>query len=347
MNNKKRGENIRRQILRDVKYHPADIARHIGSKFSITPQAVYSHIKRLENEGFVTSTGTRKGKRYFLGDVREHRAFFKVEEDRDEYKLWRDHFSFITEGINNNVHDICQYGFTEMVNNVIDHSGGSEFYIIFKRTLSNLYINVLDDGEGIFRRIKRLCNLGDERESLLELSKGKFTTDPDNHTGEGIFFTSRAFDKFFIDSKEIRFSHDHEHVYDFLDVSEFGDGDELGTHVFMKIARDSERDIDELYKEFGIGPEDYRFSKTIVPVRLAQYDNDKLVSRSQAKRLMAGLDKFENIILDFDQVPSIGQSFADEVFRVYRLAHPEMLLVPVKMEPGVEIMVNRALAEMR
>jgi DNA-binding transcriptional ArsR family regulator len=345
MNNKQRGERIRRQIVRDVKHHPSDIVRHISLLFSITPQAVGNHIMRLEKEGYIESTGSRKGKRYFPGDIRSHRAHFKVNVDNDEYKLWKEYYSFVTEGLAENVYDICQYGFTEMVNNVIDHSGSDRFYISIYRTSDSIVINVLDYGEGIFRRIKRLCNLSDERESLLDLSKGKFTTDPDNHSGEGIFFTSRAFDEFFIDSKGLQFTHNHELVYDFLDVSDYGDHEEPGTHVFMKIARDSDRNLNSLYQEFGIGPEDYRFSKTIIPVRLAQYDNDKLVSRSQAKRLLSGLEKFKNIILDFEGVPSIGQSFTDEIFRVYKLAYPDKNLLATRMNHDVELMVNRVSTE--
>lgn len=72
-----------------------------------------------------------------------------------------------------------------------------------------------------------------------------------------------------IGSKGLQFTHDHKLVYDFQDVSDFGEGEELGTHVFMKIARDSERVLDSIYQEFGIGPEDYRFSKTIVPVPIS------------------------------------------------------------------------------
>jgi anti-sigma regulatory factor (Ser/Thr protein kinase) len=345
MSNKQRGEKIRRQILRDVKYHPSDIVRHISQLFTITPQAVGNHIQRLEKEGYIESTGARKGKRYFLGDIRNYGSYFKVDLDHDEYKLWREHFSFVTEGLKENIYDICQYGFTEMVNNVIDHSGGKEFYVRIKRTSDNITIDVVDFGEGIFKRIKRMCNLGDERESLLELSKGKFTTDPDHHSGEGIFFTSRAFDEFFIDSKGLQFTHNRKLVYDFFDVSGIGDGEKLGTHVFMRIARDSERDLNSIYQEFGIGPDDYRFSKTIIPVRLAQYDDDKLVSRSQAKRLLSGLEKFQNIILNFEGVPSIGQSFADEIFRVYKLAHPEKILLADMMNPQVELMVNRVSTE--
>lgn len=345
MNNKQRGEKIRRQIVRDVKYHPSDIVRHISSLFSITPQAVGNHIKRLEKEGYIESTGSRKGKRYSLGDVRSHIGLFKLNEENDEYKLWREQFSFVTEGLKENIHDICQYGFTEMVNNVIDHSGGDQFYISLKRTSDHIVINVIDFGEGIFRRIKRLGKLSDERESLLELSKGKFTTDPDNHSGEGIFFTSRAFDEFFIDSKGLRFTHDQDFVYDFLDISEYGDSEDQGTHVYMRIARNSDRDLNSLYRDFGIGPDDYRFSKTIIPVRMAQYDNDKLVSRSQAKRLLTGLENFENIILDFEGVSSVGQSFTDEIFRVYRLNYPDKSVLAINMSQDVELMVNRVSTE--
>lgn len=38
--------------------------------------------------------------------------------------------------------------------------------------------------------------MDDERDAILELSKGKLITDAENHAGEGIFFTSRVFDEF-------------------------------------------------------------------------------------------------------------------------------------------------------
>ena len=81
MNNKERGERIRQQILRDVLHHPSDIAKHIAKIFSITPQAVYSHLKRLENNDYLDSSGTGKGKRYFLGDVRKYDSLFQLTED--------------------------------------------------------------------------------------------------------------------------------------------------------------------------------------------------------------------------------------------------------------------------
>lgn len=46
-----------------------------------------------------------------------------------------------------------------------------------------------------------------------------------------------------------------------------------------------------------------------------------LDSRSQAKRLLARVDKFKKVIFDFDDVEPIGQAFADEVFCVFAKQH--------------------------
>jgi len=343
VNNKERGERIRLQILRDIKYHPTDIAKHIGNIFSITPQAVYNHIKRLEKDGCVLSTGRGKGRKLFLGDVRTHRSIFQLNNEIAEDKIWRDHYSFIFEGLSDTIADICHYGFTEMVNNAIDHSGGTEVYIDVFRGKDQIVIVIIDNGEGIFKQIKRLCNLTDERQALLELSKGKLTTDPDNHSGEGIFFTSRVFDRFDIDSKGMEFSHDHTDEYDFLSDSNIPE-DEVGTMVYMRIKRSSTREIQNIFNEYTEGPEDFKFNKTVIPLRLAQYKNEKLVSRSQAKRVLIRVEKFENVIFDFTDIESIGQAFADEIFRVYAQKHSGITLLPVHMTTDVEKMVKRAIS---
>ncbi len=342
MNNKERGERIRQQILRDVLHHPRDIAKHIAKIFSITPQAVYSHLKRLENNDYLDSTGTGKGKRYFLGDVRKYDSLFQLTEDFAEDRVWRSYFSFIFENLSENLVDICHYGFTEMVNNVIDHSVGTEVYISVLRDRKKIEIFVMDNGEGIFKRIKRLCELSDERQALFELSKGKLTTDPDNHTGEGIFFTSRVFDEFEIDSKGINYTHDDQFEFDIIDDSNMPIN-KIGTLVRMNIKRNSDRKIQNVFDSFTAGPDEFQFNKTVIPVRLAQYENEKLVSRSQAKRLLSRVEKFQNVIFDFEGVNIIGQAFADEIFRVYSQRHPDITLLPTNMEDAVLKMVKKAL----
>ena len=341
MNNRERGKRIRQQILRDVVHHPTDISKHIAKIFSITPQAVYSHLKRLENNYWLSSSGTGKGKRYFLGDIRKYDSLFQLSKDFTEDRVWRTYFLFIFDDLPENIIDICHYGFTEMVNNVIDHSGGSEVYISVLRDKQKIEIFVMDNGEGIFRRIKRLCELLDEKQALFELTKGKLTTDPDNHTGEGVFFTSRVFDEFEIDSKGINYSHDDQFDFDIIDNSNIPIN-EIGTVVLMNIKRSAERDIQNVFDQYTAGPDDFQFNKTVIPVRLAQYENEKLVSRSQAKRLLARIDKFQHVIFDFKDVNAVGQAFADEIFRVYARRHPNIILFPINMEEAVAKMVNKA-----
>lgn len=339
--NRERGEKIRQQILRDVKHHPNDIAKHISIIFDITPQATYNHLKKLENEGWLKSSGKGRGKTYSLGDKREYRRLFQLEDGFAEDRVWREHFSFIFDELDENVVDICHYGFTEMVNNVIDHSGGTIVYIAVQRNKENISIFIIDDGEGIFRRIKRLCELVDDRQALLELSKGKLTTDPDNHSGEGIFFTSRVFDLFEIDSKGLKFSHQDSYEFDYLVDSDFMI-EEPGTMVFMKINTSSEREIKSVFDDYTSGPDDFQFNKTIIPVRLAVYEDEKLVSRSQAKRLLRRIEKFTYVVFDFEDVSAVGQAFADEIFRVYHQKNKDVHLVPVNMNESVEMMVKRA-----
>lgn len=343
--NKDRGDLIRQQILRDVKHHPKDLSKHIASLFQITPQAASNHIRKLENEGFLASTGVGRGKTYFLGDIRSHNRLFELTEDFTEDRAWRDHFAFIFDGISEEVQDICYYGFTEMVNNAIDHSEGTDVYISVKRDKTHITIIIIDDGEGIFRRIKRLCNLVDERQSILELSKGKLTTDPANHTGEGVFFTSRMFDNFDIDSKGLRFTHDDSAIYDMMVDSNVMNANTTGTMVFMRIARDSQRDMQQVFDSFTDGPDDFQFNKTIIPLKLATYDNEKLISRSQAKRVLARVERFTNVVFDFEGVPAVGQAFADEIFRVYASKNPSINLMPVNMNQDVSKMVSRALGQ--
>src|SRR3989338_9219216 len=93
-----------------------------------------------------------------------------------------------------------------MVNNVLDHSEAQTFSAYFKATAKNIRMSVSDNGIGIFEKIKQAYKLEDHRHAILELAKGKVTVDPKNHTGEGIFFTTRMFDHFTILSGKLYYS---------------------------------------------------------------------------------------------------------------------------------------------
>ena len=70
----------------------------------------------------------------------------------------------------------------------------------------------------------------------------------------------------------------------------------------------------------------------------------RLISRSEARRLLQRLTEFTHVTLDFSGVEVVGQGFCDEVFRVFARRHPEIALEPVGMHDAVAFMVARARA---
>lgn len=346
MSTKKRGEVIRRQILNDVRQHPNDIATHISQIFSISRQAVNKHLKKLVEEEYLAASGTTRNRTYTLGPIRKNTVVVTIDNDTSEHDIYVKNFAWVFEGIPKNIDDIVFYGFTEMVNNAIDHSQGSQCTIYATRTKGMIIITISDNGEGIFKRITRLKNLPDERQALLELHKGKLTTDPKNHSGQGIFFTSKMFDNFQIISYDLAFDH-----FDFLErnclIELEGKESIKGTIILMDIKLDSIRTDKEIFDQFsGNEDDDYAFNKTIIPVSLAKFGNENLVSRSQAKRLLTRIENFQYVKFDFSNVESIGQAFADEIFRVYRLRHPEIHIESINTTTRVTAMIKRAEAEL-
>jgi len=334
-----RGENIRRYIIANVEKHPKNIALVTSDKFGISRQAVNKHLQKLVKEKALVRRGKTRNRSYALHPLEEWQKRYQLSMDLAEDIAWRTDVAPSLQQLPDNVLDIWHYGFTEMFNNVIDHSEGSNVTIRFQKTATTTELMIGDDGIGIFRKIQDELGLLDERHAILELAKGKLTTDPTNHTGEGIFFTSRMFDSFDILSGGTFFTHKFEDEEDWILESTSSQG----TWVWMKINNHTSRTTKRIFDQYSSG-DDYGFTKTVVPVRLAQYDEDKLVSRSQAKRLLVRVDRFQTVILDFEDVESIGQAFADEIFRVFQSKHPEIELVTIKANSVVKRMISRTLS---
>jgi len=338
----KNSQHIRARLLRLVAAGRTGFVLAVAKEFGVSRQSVHRHLSWLVKRDMLIAEGATRARTYRLGPVRTNFGIYDLTVI-DEHGVHAQDFAFVFEGLPDNVHEICGYGFTEMVNNAVDHAEGSTVEISADRDHSKVTISISDDGEGIFLRIARLLGLSDPRESLLELSKGKLTTDPQNHTGEGIFFTSRAFDQFYIVSGELAFSHEHRSEDDYLSHQA---ENKQGTTVLMQIALENSRDLGEIFDEFSSGPDEYRFERTVVPVRLAVYEGERLLSRSQAKRLLNRVERFRRVVFDFDEVETIGQAFADEVFRVFKNSHPEIELISVNTSPNVNKMINRALSRL-
>lgn len=334
-------DDLRRSIFELIAQDGSNVAARLAEKHGVSRQSASAWLAKLKRKGVITSSGVGRGVRYqlaVLADVRQVYDRAGLNEDR----VWREQIAPQVADLPPNVRDIWHYAVTEMVNNAIDHSGSDKVMVGLVRDALNTSVYVADEGEGIFLKIQRALNLYDPREAILELAKGKLTTDPVNHTGEGIFFSSKVMDAFDIRSGKLHFVHDDWGT----DVLLERDADAPGTVVQMRLANDSALDLKSVFDQYA-APEEYTFSKTIVPVKLAQHEGEKLVSRSQAKRLTMRFERFQTVVLDFTGVEEIGQAFADEVFRVFQQAHPGTKLLPVNMTTGVGNMVRRALGYLK
>ncbi len=315
------------------------LSQAVAEQFNISRQAAQRHIKQLVDAGVLIMTGSTKAAKYeFVKIVEKHKRFDLLPGITEDFP-WRTFVRPLLDDMPENIISICQYGFTEMFNNAIDHSGGSNVLVSVERTDYSIELSVSDDGIGIFRKITDDFKLDDESHAILELSKGKLTSDPSRHSGEGIFFTSRMFDRYFIVSGKLYFYHtleDADWLFERKSPSK-------GTTVVMNIRISSDRTMQAIFNEFAT-VDHPGFYKTVVPVHLAQFGDENMISRSQAKRVLARVEKFREVVLDFKGIKEIGQAFADEIFRVFSQANPQVHLLPINANEAVQWMIDRAKA---
>ncbi|BCW90059.1 hypothetical protein sos41_32270 [Alphaproteobacteria bacterium SO-S41] len=334
---------IKAFILKSIEDHPQAVGALVAEKFQISRTAAGRYLKRLETDGLIEGEGKTSARRYVLKPVVHEEAVIQLTPDMYESEVWEKHFAALTKDLPKNVADICYYGFTEIFNNAIDHSESETALVQYDQYATKIVLSVTDRGVGIFAKIQRDFKLADPRAALLELSKGKLTSDPKRHSGEGIFFTSRMFNTFGILSGNLYYSRsmlEDDDGWGWLIDSKDRPESAPGTFVQMEINLDADWTTKAVFDKFQ--NEDMDFAKTHVPVFLARFGQEQLVSRSQAKRILARFDKFEEVMLDFRGVPEIGQAFADEIFRVYQNAHPEIKIVTIGVSEDVQKMIDRS-----
>jgi len=224
-----------------------------------------------------------------------------------------------TTGIFNNlkteVAQIVSYAFPEMLNNAIEHSQSKRIEVKMEKDEHIIHFKVIDTGVGIFNNLIRKLGLENEDEAIGRLLKGKLTTAPSAHSGEGIFFSSRAADNFIIRSSNKKIIFNNLIKDQFVKTGKWING----TRVAFSIDLNSARILNDVFRRYT--DNSFEFKKTEAKVRLYQLEGEFL-SRSQARRIVSGLEKFSHVMLDFKGVKTIGQGFADEIFRVWKQNNP-------------------------
>lgn len=337
-----RAEKIRAFILKEVPKHPKDLVPFTAKNFSVTPTTVHRHINRLVRDDQLVKTGATRSVEYYLKSALEKHLKFKIQPGLEEDQVWTDYLEDAFSHLPKNVQEIGHYSFGEIFNNAIDHSEGSLIYLDIFWDKQFVLIGISDNGVGIFRKIQNTFGFESERECILQLSKGKLTTDPKNHSGEGIFFTSRACENFLILSYgQSYFKNNQEN--DWL-IESKEEKTSKGTNVVLTINLNSKRNLKEIFSRFSHETDDVpEFDTTHIKVDLSKFGDERFVSRSQAKRIVWGLEKFKHVELDFQKVATVGQGFVDEVFRVFQNQHPDTAITYRNANPDVEFMIKRSL----
>ena len=324
----KRAEQARELILSLVDEHSHDLIRLVSQALGVTKQNASYHVQKLIAEKQLTQSGKTRRARFFLAPTLIWQKHYSRQQSESD--VWDAAVLPQVSDLPDNALDIWRYCFTEMFNNAVDHSSGTRITIQLKRTTVNAEIAIIDNGVGIFKKIQHAMKFSDVRDAALELAKGKFTTDPARHTGEGIFFTSKMLDAFDISSGGVYFT----------SVSPMKNT--KGTAIWMKLGNASDRSRKEVYDAYASPENNYAFDRTVVPVKMAEHSENDLISRSQAKRLLLRIDRFRTVVLDFKNVNQIGQAFADEIFRVFTRRHSGVEVQFINANEDISNMIRRA-----
>lgn len=342
------------KILRAAtKAKGAITTKDIVDSFAVSRQYANSLIGDLVAEQKLLKHGSTKKSFYILPKygakyrkllpIRYAKVFVnaRLEEHKilDEIEKKIPSFAQLPE----NVRSIFSYAFSEILNNAIEHSQSKKINIEVLLHDNILSFTIDDFGIGVFNSVQQKKHLRTALEAIQDILKGKTTTMPRSHSGEGIFFTARASDHFILDSYgyQLIFNNELPDVF----VKEMKKI-KNGTRVFFKVSIKTKLHLLDVFNKYAnIDDEsDYGFDKTEILVKLYTVGGIH-VSRSQARRILAGLEKFRVVLFDYDKVSMVGQAFADEIYRVFHNKHPQIKIEEINMNEAVKFMIERAKTE--
>ena len=325
---KEKKDAIMRYLLKKLDEGVPNAAKVVSDAFGINQNTVHTYINELLRQG--TIERVKRGVYRLTEQSADYSLSRQKGEIRDEQVIYETRLSQHLKTLPKNVREIWEYILGEMINNVIDHSGAENMLIRVRQTALSTRIIIADNGIGIFAKIKDHFGMNTLDEAICELFKGKLTTDPENHSGEGIFFSSRLADRFVILSDQKYFSINKYDNDALLDVPV----DAGGTVVLIELSNASNKTAAGIFDQYA--QVDGGFQTTVIPLK-NMFDSAP-VSRSQAKRVCQRLDKFKEVVLDFDGLEWMGQGFAHQLFIVFQKKHPGVALTPVHMNRSVEQM---------
>lgn len=324
---------MKREVDDLIRRHGFATATALAAAMGISRQAAHRHLAAAVQDGDLRPEGQARARRYVPTTPRFEFVRQDLAED-EAFAIVRRRLAAPFAALADAEDRLLAYVFCEMVNNAIDHSRGERVAVQLQIDPDVIALEVEDDGIGAFASVQQARGVADPIAAAAELTKGKVTSMPARHTGEGVFFSSKAVDRFELVANGVALVVDN----DVDDVAIRAAQPRRGTVVRLRFRRPPQRTLQAVFEAWT---HEFQFTRTRTVVKLFGLGRD-FVSRSEARRLLHGLDAFREIVVDFQGVDGIGQGFADEVFRVFALQHPTIRLVPVGMVPAVQFFVERA-----
>lgn len=314
-------------------------ADSLEKELGFSRQYIVRLLSGLMSQGEIHRQGKTRAAKYYPGKASneiDHLELIKEREGLSEYTVFEEVSKRmqLTSHLSKNCLSIFDYAFTEMLNNAIDHSYSKKIWIEVKMDNANITFIIKDLGIGAIESIKRGFKIRDDFLALEHLFKGKQTTAKEAHSGQGIFFTSKVVDTYQIATSHMEFIIDNLMADEFLrDI-----GQRKGTTVTCKIKINTRRKIKDVFDKYT--GDDYEFNQNIVKINLSKHK--RLMSRSEAKRLLTGLDEYTVLDFSFKNVDEVGQGFCDEIFRVYGNRNPGKILSYHGASDVVRYMIERS-----
>ncbi len=324
-------------ITAAAREHSLDLADHVVERTGASRRAALSALRRLAAAGWLSRSGSSQRPLHAPGVLRQvarSYTLYGLQEDLPWQRDFAPNFD-----LPRHVGRMIQHGFTELLNNAIDHSGGSSVTVSLRQTPSHVQLLVSDDGCGVFDKICSAFDIADAQHAMLELSKGRLTSQPQMHTGRGLFFSAQLADVFDIHANNTAYQRRA------WEAGGWQRGRPLprqGSSIYMAIALDTSRTLDQVMEAWSVDGSGIEFDQTTVHLRLLAGPGQPLDSRAQARRVAARLPSFKRAEISFEGVEDVGHGFADELFRVFGRAHPEVELVPTHTTPRIAALIRSA-----
>lgn len=310
----------------------------LADTLGVTTQAVLYHLDRLRTDGLVSQVGRGRAARWVR--TFDHRLVWDLTaNDLAESDMWaraKDVMQKDLANISDATRLILDYTATEILNNAIDHSGGTRVELLGSCSDDVIEVVIIDDGIGAFKNVREHFDLTDELEAIAHLAKGQQTTRPDRHSGQGMFFSSRAVDIFEVAAGGRVWQVDNLRH----DTTIMRSAPRPGTKVTLRTRRQRTTTLKDIFDRHS--NEDYAFDRGTIRVKLSEHGRE-FISRSEAKRLALGLELYGRVELDFADVRAVGQGFVDELFRIWPADHPNTTMSYANANEEVAFMIERGL----